>query len=64
MLVNLDGVPQSDGYTNFVQFNEERGSFMNIEAGISVKIKARYCDFTGFPNKYTHKDSGLRYCEQ
>ena len=37
---------------------------MSIESGISVRIRPRYCDFTGFRNRYTHKQTLLRFTEE
>jgi hypothetical protein len=37
---------------------------MSIESGISVKVRAKFCDFTGLTHLYTHKESGLRYSEE
>ena len=63
MLLNFDGVPKSEN-NNEPQFNEEMGSYMSIESGFCVKKPKKYCDFTGFPCKYVHKNSGLRYTEE
>jgi hypothetical protein len=45
-------------------YNFEKGSYMSIEGGFSVRIRSKYCDFTGFSMKYIHKESGLRYREE
>ena len=61
MLYNFDGHeidPKNPA------FREDVGSFMSIESGISVKVKNKYCDFTGFPSRYTHKESTMRFLEQ
>ena len=36
---------------------------MSIDCGISVRVQAKYCDFTGFHAKYRHKGNGIRYSE-
>ena len=67
MLINFDSSAKPTEYVlneNVPPFNEELGSYMSIESGISVKRQSKYCDFTGFLNKFTHKQSGLRYTEE
>ena len=70
MLINFDSSAKPCEYVSneaqyqFATFNEELGSYMSIESGISVRRTSRYCDFTGFRNKFTHKVSGLRYREE
>ena len=64
MLINYDSSAKPTEYIvneNLPPYNEEPGSFMSIEAGISVKKPGRFCDFTGFKNMFTHKETGLRY---
>ena len=38
------------------------GSYMSIDAGISVIPKKRYCDLTGFSGTYMEKKSKMNYC--
>ncbi len=44
-------------------YNLQKGSYMSIDSGISVRLPAKYCDFTGFPGKYKHKVNTLRFTE-
>lgn len=67
MLINYDSTSRPAEYMlneMIPPFNEELGSYMSIEAGISVKRPGRFCDFTGFKNRYTHKETGIRYTEE
>ena len=63
MLVNFDNA-QPAGPNEEQTFNEELGSYMSIESGISVRVRPRYCDFTGFRNRYTHKETLLRFTQE
>jgi hypothetical protein len=36
---------------------------MSIDSGLSVRLPAKYCDFTGFHGKYRHRVNGLRFTE-
>lgn len=40
---------------------DELGSYNSIEAGISTRIPAKYCDFIGFHAKFTDPKTKLRY---
>lgn len=46
ILTNFDGAAESINYN--------QGSYMSIEAGFSVRVRAKFCDFTGFRHKYQH----------
>ena len=63
MLVNFDGVIRAQDEL-LPTFNEEIGSYMSIESGISVRVRPKYCDFTGFRNRYTHRGCQIRYSEE
>lgn len=67
MLINYDSSERPAQYiVNEAQppYNEELGSFMSIEAGLSVARPPRYCDFSGFRHQYTHKETGIRYTQE
>ena len=63
MLVNFDNA-QVAAPNEEQTFNEELGSYMSIEAGISVRVRPRFCDFTGFRNRYTHRETQLRFTRE
>lgn len=52
ILANFDGEPQPI---------PPQGSYGSVESGYLVQAKKKYCDFTGYESKYTHKDTRLRY---
>ena len=43
------------------QFNQDLGSYLSIDSGITVKPQTKYCDITGFQSRYTDRNSGLRF---
>ncbi|CDW75139.1 UNKNOWN [Stylonychia lemnae] len=68
ILTNFDNNPQNannqeSSKDQGPQYNQEIGSYMSIDCGISVRVQPKYCDFTGFFSKYKHKVCGLRYTE-
>jgi len=63
VLLNFDGSTQPNLQEGPV-FNRELGAYMSIDSGISVRLQAKYCDFTGFFAKYKHRVNGLRYTEE
>jgi len=63
ILLHFDNVENNGLLDAGSQFNQQLGSYMSIDCGLSVKIPPRYCDFTGFHAKYRHKVNGLRYTQ-
>ena len=41
---------------------DQLGSYASIDAGFSIRPAKKYCDFHGFPAKYTCPKTSLRYC--
>jgi hypothetical protein len=62
ILLNYDHQEKTE--KDIPTYNPDQGSYMSIEAGISVRVRAKFCDFTGLTHMYTHKESGLRFSEE